>query len=212
MFGRRAINYSPATIGQQVPGVFDVITQPLYDTVVAVTGSVTLTFFQNPVGAGVGAFGGAGVAKTKADTNLRLSGQLPAGYEFTVLGFRLATVWDVTFADFTAFLNRAVFRFEVGSKDYLEVPAVTIPAGNGPFGFYTQAMAAAATLVNNGWPAATNMFGIRSKPLILTGSSNFNGSLNWPATTPTIATTGYQPSPGLPIRLYIDGTLKRPAQ
>ncbi len=190
----------------------DVITEPRYDTVTIVTGTALATFFAQPLGQGTGSFGAAGAAKTLADTNMDLAGQLPTGFAFNIAGFRLGFPWDIVLADFRTVVNRAVFRFFSGAKAFLTVPARSVPAGNGPFGFFTQAAAADATIVNNGWPSMQNGYGIRGKPLQLRAQENFKVELIWPATTPTVAQTGYQPSPGLPITIYLDGDLGRPVQ
>lgn len=197
----------------QAPVEFkDVIVEPRYDTVAAVTGSVQLTFYQNPIGQGVGCFGAAGAAKTLADTNMDLPGQLSSGYSFRVMGFRLATVWSVLALDFGLVFNGAVFQFFVGSKAFLTVPARTIPAGNGPFASGSNVAAATAAFQNSGWPMMGNGFAVGTKPLDLKPTENFKVSVFWPGTTPTVTTTGFIPTPGLPLTVYLDGFLYRPVQ
>lgn len=197
-----------------VAGLRDVIVQPQYDTAVVVTGTQILNFFQNPVGQGVGAFGAAGAAKTYADTNLDLPGQLPAGYSFRIMGFRLAFPWNVILADAQTVLNGAVFSFIVGAKPFLTVPARTIPAGNGLFGQggIAAAAAAVAPVLVNGWPSMQNAFAITTKSLDIKATENFKITLSWPGVTPTIAQTGFIPTPGLPLTTYLDGFLYRPVQ
>jgi len=67
------------------PGQSEMIRQPLYDSQVYPTaGGTQLTFFQQPVGAGITSALGAVVSsgKTYADTNMVLPGQLPNGIAF----------------------------------------------------------------------------------------------------------------------------------
>src|SRR5262245_7977055 len=73
-----------------VPGVDDVIWQPLYDYQTYPTaGALAFNFFAVQQGAGTtSAFGGAGT-KTALDTNMQLSGQLGAGNQFLCLGIEV---------------------------------------------------------------------------------------------------------------------------
>ena len=197
----------------QAPVEFkDVIVEPRYDTVSVVTGTSILTFFQNPVGQGVGSFGAAAAAKTLADTNMDLPGQLPAGYSFRIMGFRLAFPWSAIALDFGLVLNGCVFSFVVGSKPFVTVPARTIPSGNGPFASGSNVAAATAAFQNSGWPMMGNSFSTTTKPLDLKATENFKVTLTWPGTTPTITQTGFIPTPGLPLTIYLDGFLYRPVQ
>ncbi|NBS80103.1 hypothetical protein EBS57_10020, partial [bacterium] len=69
------------------PGQSEVIRQRLYDYQLYATAGVTqLTFFQNPIGAGItSAIGGTvGSAKTIWDTNMQLAGTLPSGIAYMV--------------------------------------------------------------------------------------------------------------------------------
>lgn len=198
----------------QVAGIRDNIAQPLYDTVLVATGTTLATFFQVPVGQGIDPWNAVGVtsAKTLAATNMDLAGQLPAGYSFQLNGFRIAFPWNVTQADISGVLNAAVFQFQVGSKPFLTVPVTTVPSGNGPFGFYSQAAAATAAIVTSGYPTMQNGFAIGRKPLMLGSTENFVARILWPANTPTVTTTGFQTASNLPIRVYLDGYLSRPVQ
>lgn len=197
----------------QAPVEFkDVIVEPRYDTIGLPTLPTLATFFQNPVGQGVGAFGAAGIAKTLADTNMDLPGQLPAGYSFRIMGFRLATVWSVLAVDFGLLFNGCVFSFSVGSKPFVTVPARTIPAGNGPFASGSNVAAATAAYQTSGWPMMGNSFSTTTKPLDLKATENFKVTLTWPGTAPAITTTGFIPTPGIPVTVYLDGFLYRPVQ
>lgn len=203
-------------IGQAVPGVWEDILQPIYDTVtIPAAGTNLLTFFALPLGQGQSSFGAAGVTKTYADTNLNLASQLPAGFSLQVLGLRMQFPWLVTMADVQSAFNGAVLEFEVGAKVFLRIPAQCIPAGNGPAGIAFQAAAATDALINNGWPDVRNALGMSRKPLLLSPTSNFSVRISWPSGlgsgAVTTAIVGAAVA-GLPVRLYIDGIQKRPAQ
>jgi hypothetical protein len=72
--------------------------------------------------------------------------------------------------------------------------------------------AAQSSLNNNGWPMMGNSFSVTTKPLDLKATENFKVGISWPGTTPTVTTTGFIPSPGLPLTVYLDGFLYRPVQ
>lgn len=190
--------------------MMDVIIEPRYDTaLIPQVGIAALTFFQLPIGQGLSTFQpNAGVLpKTNRDTNMVLSGQLPGGYMFDLLGFRIAPAFNCTDADLHFALNGALFTFVIGSKPFLTVPASTIPQGNGPSG-------SGASMNSSGWPLLKNMYGVAKKPLRLTQTQNFNITLTWPGggrATTTADALG-QVAPGLPITVYLDGYLYRPVQ
>ena len=194
-------------------GVVDVIAEPRYDTVTLLAaGGALLTFFAVPLGQGVSSYGAAGTAKTKSDTNMDLAGQLPAGYTFTILGFRMGFPWNLTLADVQLAFNGAFFEFVIGAKPFLTCPARCLPSGNGPFGDI-DAAAAPTQLVTSGYPAMSNSFGIGRKPLMLSPTSNFRATLNWPGLTQAVTTAiAGAAVAGLPITIYLDGILARPAQ
>jgi hypothetical protein len=200
-----------------VPDLFDVIVEPRYDTnFIPTAGTVgPLAFFTIPLGQGVSVWQTAAV-KSKADTNMILASQLPSGYNFVLLGFRLMFSWNCTLADVQLALNGCFFTFTIGSKDYLTVPARTIPGGNGPWtgGAITPAATSAAQA--NGWPSLANGYSIARKPLELPQTVNFSAALAWTgagqAVTTTMAGGTTAGAAGLPITCYLDGFLKRPTQ
>lgn len=197
-----------------VSDMLDVIVEPRYDTqTIPAAGATLLTYFAVPIGSGATNFGAATIAKNLADTNMDLASQLPAGYNFTLLGFRIMPTFNVTQADITLAFNAAVFTFTIGSKPYLRTPVRTIPAGNGPSGFYTQAAAATAAIVSNGWPMLTNGFSIGRKPLLLQQTQNFQATITWPVAAVAVTTTiAGQGTAGLPVTVFLDGFLKRIVQ
>jgi hypothetical protein len=189
----------------------DVIIEPRYDTVLYPTaGSTLLTFFALPRGQGNTSFqtaGGTAIAKTYADTNMDLAGQLPGGYNFHLLGFRVMPSWDISDADLKGTFNGGVFQFIIASKPYLTVPIRTIPQGNGPSG-------SGSSVNSNGYPTLANTYSIRMKPLDLGPTMNFQVTLTWPSgqlrpcTTSDAAVGGHLA--GLPITVFLDGFLYRP--
>ena len=69
------------------PGQSEILRQTLYDfQLYATAGVTTLTFFSLPQGQGITSAIGAtvGTAKTSADTNMELAGQLPSGKSFLI--------------------------------------------------------------------------------------------------------------------------------
>lgn len=189
--------------------VLDVIVEPRYDTnFIPTAGTQQILFFTNPIGSGTSVFATAS-SKTLADTNMDLAGQLAAGNNFVVLGFRLMPAFNMTIADATLALNGAAFIFTLSSKDYLRVPARTIPAGGGQF----IGGAGATTTAGNGWPSIQNSFSIAKQPLELAATQNFSAKLVWPgggqAVTTTLAGGTTAGAAGLALTVFLDGFLKR---
>ena len=186
----------------------DVVSQPIYDTVsIPAAGATRLAFFAVPLGQGTAAFGAG--TKNLRDTNMELAGQLAAGFAFKLLAFRLAFGWNVATADFQIAINAAVFRFFVAAKEFLRVPATSIPAGNGPFfsGIIIAAsqVAAANAFPTNGWPSMQNSFSIGRKPLDLGPGENFSATLEWQGGVQAISAI-------TPVTIYLDGFMGRPVQ
>jgi hypothetical protein len=189
--------------------ILDVIVQPLYDTNwIPAAGVQQILFFTQPIGQGVSAFAAAST-KTYADTNMTTAGSLPAGYNFILAGFRLLPDFAMTVADATLALNGAVFVFTVSSKDYLTVPARTIPAGAGVYG----GGATAGPMTTWGMPQIQNAYKVGSQPMELAQSQNFGVALRWPGggqqVTTTLAGRTTGGAVGLPITVVLDGVLKR---
>lgn len=186
--------------------ILDVIVEPRYDTnFIPTAGTQQILFFTQPIGQGTSAWATAS-SKTVADTNMDLAGQLAAGYNAIVLGFRLMPSFNMTVADATLAFNGAAFIFSIGSKDYLRVPARTIPAGMGP-------VSATTTVAGHGWAELRNGYSIARQPLTLSQTQNFAGRLVWPgggqAVTTSMAGGTTAGAAGLPITIFLDGYLKR---
>lgn len=188
----------------RVPGVFDNVAQPLYDTVaLPMAGATKLTFFAVPLGQGTTAFGAG--AKHLGDTNMTLASQLASGFAFSLRGFRLAFPWNFPIPDLQIAINGAVFRFFVGAKEFLTVPGRTLPSGNGPFISGTGVAATTQTGGTSGWPSMQNGFAIGMKPLPLGPTENFFATLEWQGGLQAISAQTF-------ITIYLDGYLTRPAQ
>jgi hypothetical protein len=188
----------------------DVVVEPRYDSAIyPAAGAPLLTFFANPIGQGLGIFQvNAGVApKTLADTNMDLAGQLPGGYNFKLLGFRIMYGWNMTTNDLQVVINAGVFTFTIGSKPFLRTALRNIPSGNGP-------VSTAAGVNTSGWQMLSNSYSIAKKPLDLLQTQNFQATITFPGVAPACTTVGAlsQERAGLPISVMLDGFLYRPVQ
>ena len=188
----------------------DVVVEPRYDTVLLpAAGAGLLTFFAVPQGQPGAVFqiAGAALAKSLADTNMDLAGQLPGGYNFKLLGFRVMYGWNMSTQDLQTVINGAVFTFTIGSKPFLRTQLRNIPAGNGP-------VSTAAAVNTSGWQMLSNSYSIAKKPLDLLQTQNFQVTITWPggAVAPTTVGATCQQAAGLPITVVLDGFLYRPVQ
>lgn len=196
-----------------ISDVLDVIVEPRYDTVMYLAAggvpSQLLTFFAQPLGQGVGVFQANGLAapKTLADTNMDLAGQLPGGYNFKLLGFRVLYGWNMTTQDLQLIVNCGVFTFTVGSKPFLRTPLRNMPSGNGP-------VSTSAAVNTSGRQTLSNSYSIGKKPLDLLQTQNFQATITFPGVAPVSTTVGLlsQVANGLPITVMLDGFLYRPVQ
>jgi len=191
----------------------DVIVEPRYDTqTILAAGALTLTYFQVPIGQGASNFAAVTVSKGLADTNMDLAGQLPAGYNFKILGFRAQPHFNITAADARLWSSGGVFIFTIGSKPFLRTPLDTIPAGMGPSGMGGATADATSRMVAHGVPQLSNAFVIGRKPLALMQSQNFSVTLTWPTLSPVTSTAPGQAAVGLVVRIFLDGYLYRLVQ
>jgi hypothetical protein len=210
---------------QSMGNIVDVIVEPRYDTnTILAAGALTLSYFTVPVGQGLSAYAGAGVAKSYSDTNMDLAGQLPAGYNFKVLGFRIMPAFWVGSAlgaasiigqlwDSNTWSHGGLCTFTIGSKPFLRVPIDTIPAGMGSAGYGGSFTGQFTGAASHGVPQLSNAFTIGKQPLDLASTQNFNVTLSWPLVTAnTSAFSGHQPAAGLPVRVFLDGYLYRLVQ
>lgn len=196
------------------PGQLEVFRQSLYDwQTYAQAGQTNLTFFQVPVGQS---------SKTRADTNMTLAGQLPAGQQFLVQSIEVyffpgtvlpgtgpvANVIDSFVNDVWAVYKGGWLEFGVGSKLYLiEAPIGRFPPKTRLDGWAsengnTTAGAALYTRTSYATPAG------RPYPIdpyiLLESTQNFSVALNWP-TAVAVTNAGR-------IGCVLDGLLIRNSQ
>ena len=191
--------------------IYDVIVEPRYDTqTILAAGALQLNFFAQPVGLGSSNFSAtAATVKQYADTNLDLAAQLPSGFNFLILGFRIQPHFALTQPDANKWSSGAWFTFTIGQKPFLRVTVDTIPAGAGAYGITT---VATASSMAHGYPALSNAYSIARKPLLLPQTANFGATINWVALSPVTTVAPVQPAAGLPVRVYLDGVLTRVTQ
>lgn len=216
-------------------GVAEVIRQSLYDSVVYPAAGVAgnLTFFANPVGQGVSSSpGNAANAKTIADTNMTLAGQLPAPQGFWIQsvevdfqpGATTGASWVIqapTIAnaaggaavspggsDVNAFYSAGQLTLTIGTKPYLqEAPLLYFPP-KCRFELDTASSGAPTTtgvIVKEKLKAGGRPY-ILEPGLALMTSQNFNVTLFWPNAVATPSTF-----PGR-VMVKLDGWLFRAVQ
>lgn len=197
------------------PGQLEVLRQSLYDfQAYAAAGQTSLTFFQVPVGQS---------SKTKADTNLSLAGQLPAGQQF------LAQSLEVYFFPGTLFPSQAPaaetidgftndvwevrsgvahLEFNVGSKNYLtEAPLMCFPPKarlDGWAGMSSSTTAGASGFERTAYADASGRPYPIDPFILLESTQNFNVTITWP-TVIAITNAGR-------IGVVLDGLLIRNSQ
>ena len=94
----------------------DVLVQPLYDSAELFPGDSPRLFVE-PRGQGSSVF--VKGPKTGADTNMNLSGQLPAGYWFSCSGIECEALRDTP----RRMLEGVVLEFIIASKPFVTLPA-----------------------------------------------------------------------------------------
>lgn len=218
-------------------GVAEVIRQSLYDSAVypALGIAGNLTFFQQPIGAGVSSSpGNAANVKTIADTNMTLAGQLPAPQGFWIQSVELdfqpgattgaswvqtvPTITTPTFSaaaiggpanDVSLFYSAGQLTLTVGTKPYLqEAPLLYFP----PKARFE--LDAALSGVTNATSVVVSHTKLKAggRPYILEPgiplmtSQNFNVTLFWPTAVATNSTF-----PGR-VMCKLDGWLFRAVQ
>lgn len=181
------------------PGQVEAIYQPLYDFQTrAATGVSQQRFFQEPIGQS---------SKTLEDTNMELSGQIPAGQSFLVTDIQVVffpgaspvqtgtTVpppgpnWD----DSWDVLKAGYLDFFIGSKSYLQDgPLMKFPAhfrmAGGFHSYWRMATDADQATVYDYATHAGPVYKIT--PIQLMANQNFNVSVNYPGATVNITNAG----------------------
>jgi len=167
-------------------GAVESVWQPLYhyQVVAGTTLPSQLTYFQNPVGSG---------GLTFADTNVESAGQMPAPKEMLVTNIQVALLpaanpgrvagVNTNWNDVYNISRIGHLSFFIGSKVYLnEAPVGRFPVQN-----------RLAGTGDNGGGAFSNDYAVQAgrvyeiTPIRLMSNQNFNVTLNFPGTSPTIA-------------------------
>lgn len=179
-------------------GTDDVQWLPWYDIqLYAAAGQQLLTFFSQQIGAGVTSHPGGVGPKTIADTNMQLSGQIPAPQRFMVMGIELV-VWsglapgagDVALAtagqmwnDVMAIGRGGSLTFSIGQKIYCQ---------DAPLGSFAQqtGLDGIAAIADSTTAAADNLSQIQYAriagavyelpPQVIPHGQNFTVQLQWP--------------------------------
>lgn len=202
--GRQGLsNDDLAKYRSYVPGVDDVIWQPLYDyqTYAAAGTTLQFNFFQQQKGTGTtSAFGGTG-PRTELDTNMQLSGQLGAGNQFLVLGVEvefwpgsvpgLQTAAQPTSAetaqqadDVYTILRNGLLTFTVQNRPYLQDgPLMKFPTQTYLTGWSAVTNGANATAsIQHGYASGCGA-SYNIVPVLLVQNQAFSVQINLPGTT-----------------------------
>jgi hypothetical protein len=180
---------------------YEMIVQSLYDSAsYPAAGTNQITFFQTPIGGGVGVI--SGVAKTPEDTNMLGAGQLPAMQAYIVSSIELDVQPDIAFtaAAMPAFYGTGAtatsvndvwkiratgyLNFNIGSKSYLlEGPLMKFPASNDleiDAALSDATTAAASQQSRIAYAKAVGpSYNVSPNNLLLIPNQNFNITLNW---------------------------------
>jgi hypothetical protein len=166
---------SPFQFGQ---AVLEPIVQPIYDNVTIAAGTTGASrFFITTTG------------KTSRDifSGITGGGQLSAPRLFVAYGFRLVFSEDLITGggadanigpDLKVLLYQSFFRFHVGVKDYVEVPAFYLPSGVGTAGYASGLAAATAQSAVSGVPAFYSRFSIEKRKIAIPPQQSFFGEIN----------------------------------
>ncbi len=147
----------------------------------------TKDYFQTAEGA---------ATNTDLDTNMVGNGFLPTGNKFYLRGISVSLDADETLANAEGLIKSSVLSLTINSKLYFKVLTLSLPAGGGLTGFYSQTTAATGALINNGNPQSTAIY--RLKELTIDSSTPFKASVR---TTWTASTRA---------RVHLHGILERP--
>lgn len=203
--GGFADNY-PVAVSSGVPRstVLRPLQQPLYDTeLMPQAGRIELVYFARPVSQ---TFAFGVLVKSKAETNLLQSGQIPQPQEFLVAGFTFEVESNILKGDFDLMYTQSYFEFTfTGNRVYLELPLAQMPQGITPNGFAsTTVNNAAIGQVANGLGLSNNIYKMtcQGQALKIMPTESFNARARWPNGAPNIA-----PAAGVRTRTYIRGLL-----
>lgn len=180
---------------------WEFVTQSLYDsTAYPAAGSLSLSFFQTPQGAGLG-FGGG--TKTQSDTNMVLNGQLPSGNMFVIATLEIefqpttptvaaqmpaaqgAVAAALIVNDAYIFWRSGNFTLRILQKDYsTEAPLMRFPSQSdfsvqGALSDSTTPAASAQNRIAFG-SAYGPVYTLAPNNLLIPETTNFKVTLAWP--------------------------------
>lgn len=174
--------YKPAR-----PALVEPIQQPLYSRVLltAAAPEAQLFFFQVSQGS---------PGQNPVFTNLEVQSQLPNPKIFVVRGYRLHVQQNVnpigvgagavdTLRGLLQIIESYWYRFFIGVKEYLRVPAFYLNSGLGAWAAIAGATGTAGTndyaqIAQIGQPHHENYFKIPRRPIVIPPQQNFSGELN----------------------------------
>lgn len=130
------------------------------------------------------------------DTNGYANGVLPPGYTFVVRGISVSLDADETLANAEGFLKNSALTLYINTKQYFQAMCLSLPAGGGLTGFYSQTTATTGALVNNGNPQVVAIYKI--------------SQLTIEANTPFVVEVKTLWSANTRVTVILHGTLTRP--
>jgi len=193
-----------------VPGMIDIIDQPIYDSVSFAAGAAMAAtkLFQTPQGQG---------GKTLAQTNMTSAGQLPAPWSLDVTAVKVYIANNTVPADLQNLQSNVSLTFYVGIKWFLQCPLVNLPAAMGAFNTYASQIGTAAAgdrpyfSTSNGWPDTHAAYTL-TKVIPIGIEENFNVTLVPETGFNFAAAAGTTYGAGTTIQVYLDGVLTRQVQ
>lgn len=171
----------------RIPGLIEESSQVVYDTLLLVAGTATYRYFTVPIGA----------AKSRLQTNMVVSGQIPAPQSMLVKAVRII-VKEATTVIADHCLNNSYVVFKVGEKEALVAPTMLFSAGAGTYNNITTDRA------QNGVPDARSLWAL-AKPIQIGVGQNFYLDLIYD-TAPVTAQAGVK------VLVVLDGVLVRGVQ
>lgn len=192
-----------------IVGINDVLNQPVYDSVTFAQAAAMAktTLFQNPIGN----------ARTLAQTNMALQGQLPAPQRLVVRVIKVIVSNNTVPVDLVNIAENVSLTFTVGKKPWFEGPLILLAAGCG-------AQVVAASQVGTAPAGSAPVFSTSlgsvdsraaftlSQPIVIEAGETFAATLN-PEAAFNFAAAGANPAGvGATIRVVLDGELYRGVQ
>lgn len=202
----------PRFSNPQMAGVEDKISQPIYDSfsLAAAAAFPQTVMFQVQKGAS---------GKTLAQTNMVSSGQLQFPQRLWLCAIYFVVANNTTLTDLINIQTNVSFTLNVGTKNYLQVPAGFLTAGRGAV-MNTIANVGQAVAAGGGVTAYATSNGVQDpraifaldNPFMIEYGESFNVTLNPETPFNMQANTTNPPGVGTQITVFLDGTLYRSVQ